>query len=409
MLLAPLALIACIAAAPSTVYVNATKLHLRKTPSTSAASVVRLPTNAPLRVMATEGEWLRVKIGDGREGFVAAAMTSSQQLTLDAALAHAEKANAAKNAKDRVMWLERAAALQSSREVLRELAVALRASGDTQRAALLEQRVSWPEDVMLAAARDGKRVAIELPIDVNNTSNEQKLDEHNGRAATDAELKAWGVVVGEQWWVLPARGAAVRAKVKGARLEVLNECGGTWGAVLVLELDRSPDERGDVAIAATRRAEPPASWRAATPAVNDLAQAEKAVRTALRSMSGSDEAQVRLASDANGEVIARAWWVPPERNKAELEFYEQTNRVVSLKLARTKEGAWRAHVVDETTGSHMNPNYPIARRDIDGDGAFDTFLTDDCSVRVVMDAGTLKYDDAATVVRAQTENRCCGC
>ena len=408
MFIASLALVVSIAAAPSTVYVNASKLHLRKTPSTTAPSLVRLPTNAPLVVVATEGEWLKVKIGDGREGFVAASMTAKEQLTLDAAIAHAA---GSKDAKERVTWLERAAALQSSREVLRDLAVALNASGDVKRAALIEQRVSWPDDVMLVARSTGTSVSIELPVAVqdNNQPMEDtnKLDERGGRAATDAEIKAWGVVVGEAWWVLPARGLAVRAKVKSARMEILNECGGTWGAILELEMASSL--ANDVAIAATRRAEPPASWRTATPVVPDVAKAEAAVRAALSGMKGFGEAQVRLASDARGDVIARAWWVPPERMKVELEFYEQTHRVLSLKLARAKDGAWKASVVDDGTGSHMNPFYPVARRDIDGDGAFDTFLSDDCSVRVVMDAGTLKYDDGATVVRAQTENRCCGC
>jgi uncharacterized protein YgiM (DUF1202 family) len=62
-----------------TVYVTASALNVREEPSTEADVVVQVKKNAELRVIGTDEAWLKVRLDDGRTGWVAERFVSEQQ------------------------------------------------------------------------------------------------------------------------------------------------------------------------------------------------------------------------------------------------------------------------------------------------------------------------------------------
>lgn len=56
---------------------SADGIHVRRSPTTSADTVARLERFAPLRVLGGSGDWYRVRLPDGRSGWVAARLAES--------------------------------------------------------------------------------------------------------------------------------------------------------------------------------------------------------------------------------------------------------------------------------------------------------------------------------------------
>lgn len=366
-------------------WVTASQLNVRAEPSKEAKLLVRLRINSKVAVLEQPGpEWTKVELGDKRVGFVASAMLAKEKLTAQRALSEAK---AAPDLAQRLAWLERAAAIEPGRETLKALAEAVRASGDEKRAALLESRLPWPDDLFVSPDFDPKAVHVEWPGPLPANAPKRPGSE------VPVELAMLGVKNDEPWWVLPSRGRAVKAKAKSAVYRVLNECGGEYGVWLTLDA-KLPT--GEVPVAIARRAVPPAGWDQELPAV-DLAAAKKLARAQLDALGAPQNAELAAGADLDGAALVRAWWLPKEEEKK--EWFEQRNDVVEL---RVEHGA--ASVKGRKRGTYMPPNALVVRRDIDGDGKPDLVLHDRCCGRVADDGADL--DGPA---RTQTTSRCCGC
>ncbi|MEA2462857.1 MAG: N-acetylmuramoyl-L-alanine amidase [Acidobacteriota bacterium] len=62
-----------------TVYVTASALNVREQPSTGAEVVTQLKKNAPLAVVGSDEAWLKVRLEDGRVGWVAERFVSEEK------------------------------------------------------------------------------------------------------------------------------------------------------------------------------------------------------------------------------------------------------------------------------------------------------------------------------------------
>jgi hypothetical protein len=176
---------------------------------------------------------------------------------------------------------------------------------------------------------------------------------------------------------------------------VLNECGGTVGIVLHLAVKL---DTGDGAIVARRGKQVPAGWATGLPTV-DHAKLENAVRAVAK--AAPREAELGLAVDPDGAAIARVWWMPRGEAKKGIEA---EHRFIDVKLGA--DG--KARLLRDGRGDHMRPMLPVARRDVDGDRSIELILSDGCSALVLDDHSSTRWDEGG-VVRALTENRCCGC
>lgn len=117
-------------------YVQASLLRLREHPDPNSAFKL-LPINSRIRVLAREGDWVRVIAADGRAGYVHRDFLAEQPLSREEARS---KAEAATDPAEQVMWAERSAALSpGDAGQMQSLVKAYRDAGRAEDAAKVEE------------------------------------------------------------------------------------------------------------------------------------------------------------------------------------------------------------------------------------------------------------------------------
>lgn len=359
-------------------YVLASSLNLRAAPG--GAIVGKLDINAPVRLLAVEGEHARVRAANGREGTVPAEFLAAEPLTLAEALSrHAGATSPA----ERLSWAQRAAAIdERARPALEALAAAYREAGDAAQAEAVERRLSWPDDLLLAGAwpvRAGELLRLEWGLADSGLGWETE-------ELPESELARRGLVLGGPVWVLPDRGPALRGEIAGLMRTLFNECGGTMGHVLLARVELPPGARP---IAFSVRV-PPESWSRTHPE-RDLDAAVEAVREViaprrlpdaqLHAAAYGDGVRVRVAANLAGpEDEMQSWTL--------LDFDVEPGGVVRPVEERSGEASFTGYL------------YPSVGRDIDGDGRGDLVLEGLCMQVLI---------DADGVTRRTSESLCCGC
>ena len=356
-------------------YVMASRLNLRSAPG--GAKSGRLSINTPLELLATEGDQVKVRVNNGKEGWVPASYLTAEPLTLDRAL---RETGEAQNPEERLSWAQRAAALDGrSKEALTSLAEAYRAAGKPALADKVAKQADWPDDLLLAGAhqqRDGQ-----LSLEWSWQFDDEGLG-YDDTVLTEAQMARQGVNTGDAVWVLPSQGPAVKGEVTGMRHHVFNECGGVYG--YTVQVDAQLPE-GETPVAWTLKP-PPASWSSPAPPV-DVAAVEGAVRAKLP----AGDFTLHIAPYGAGARVVAAqekgtdeWDMP--------EFVVVTYDVVDGVASEQSR-------VDDYL-SYIGYSHPIAGRDLDGDGNLDLINGGLCEQTLLDHLGDQ---------RMQTMGLCCGC
>jgi hypothetical protein len=127
-------------------YVLASRLNLRDAPG--GRKVGRLSINSPVEVLEERGPDVSVRTKNEAEGWVPAQFLGDKPVTLPDAIAAAQSAE---TAEERLSWAQRAAAIDARhRQALEVLAGAYRAVNDELSAKAIDQRLVWPDDILLA-------------------------------------------------------------------------------------------------------------------------------------------------------------------------------------------------------------------------------------------------------------------
>lgn len=359
-------------------YVLASSLNLRDAPGGLRVGILAI--NSPVRVLEEVGDQARVRVGNGREGWVPVAYLAEAPLTVADALAAGEVAATPAEA---LAWAQRATALDPRDEgALTALAEAYRDTGQHELAMRLEERLEWPDDILLAGAHgqtaDGRwLLEWTLHLDRQQWAPDGEL--------TPEQLWRLGVVTGREVWVLPDRGAAVRGTVVGARQSLFNPCDGTWGFTLVADVVLP---EGEHAIAYTL-ASPPASWREPAPTA-DLEAAKAIVLARI----GVDDAELLAVPYADGVLVRSVRTLPPASAKEGVPRYKWADWQVADGWARKIGGL---EGLDGSVGYEV----PVVGRDLEGDGAIDVIYEwEGCAASLLDDRG---------IERARTGSLCCGC
>jgi|GEM_PF-3320676 len=411
-LLPLLLLIACSAAVPPpaptptatpataepTRYVIASRLNLRAAPDAAAARLGQLAINSPVAVLGSEGGFAQVRAGNGTTGWVGADFLAEQRLTLQGAIAAAEREAQASGVSASLAGWQRAAAIDGGdRGVLRQLAEAYEATGDAALAERVRRRLRWPAEILPVAP--SRRRTPDARASILGSAGPWQVERGlvgQGPIGplSPSSFTDHGVAADESWWVLPAWGPAVSASVVEHRIANLNECGGTLAVVTVLSAELGD---GNFPLAATS-APPPASWNESTPTpARPRAEAEAVLLAALSAPPGPPRI---------GRTLSL--WPEPEGWRAEgswtLPLAEQQDCFVGdcgLGIGRwwlpdggeaVLESSRRVY---ELFGSLALPS-----RDLDGDGRLEQISADGCATRI---------RDHAGEHLSETVMRCCGC
>lgn len=358
--------------ASNEVYVQASTLNLREEPTATGRKLGSLTVNSPLEVLERRDGWLRVRVGNGREGWVADAFTGPEPLTAATAVANAGTGTPA----ERLSWWQRAAVLDGSRPTLEGLAAAYEAVGDSTQAARIREQLAWP-------------VALFLPSESFTETPALRVEWHAsydlGRAhvVPRARWAGHGIDPDEVWWVLPASGPAVEARVKAVVVEEINECGGEQARLV--ELD-APGLQGRAV--AMHRGAPPASWREPAPRPPvDEATARQSADALARDRARGADVHLSLVPTADAWV-GTAWWATGEID--ELGGDVAAGIGIRVDGAGARAEALEAFVRHET----------LAVRDLRGDGTLLQVRSDGCATLAL----TMEGD-----VVEETANTCCGC
>lgn len=357
-------------------FVQASSLKLRAGPSPSATVQGTLTINSPVEVLSTEGGFARVRVGNGKEGWVSERFLATDKLTVAAARAKAEADPAGALA-----WWQRAAAMApGDREVLAGLAVAYRAAGEDKAAALVDAQLAWPYEVLVVARSHRWRAIGDNGIVVQWEARPQPWQDH---LMTAAERAKKGIPE-TGWWVLPDIGAPVAATVREAWSGYHNECAGT--EVLEIVLDAALPE-GTVALAATRGT-PPASWTASSsvPGMERAVAAAAVEREAVRRAAGTS---VRHGVSWDGSR-----WI----GRILLGDGEPGDTWTVVEVAVGADGGVKTL---EERAEVFDGYLELGRRDIDGDGVVERVLGDGCMTMAIA-VGSEDWE-------VFTDNWCCGC
>ena len=353
-------------AEPAPVYVHASVLKLRDAPEGELLG--RLAINSPLEVLEVQGDWTRVEVANGKQGWVGSAYLGEVELDAEYAVSQAE-------GEMRLEWLQRAAAIQPDRIHLGALANEYRTRGDDDRADIVEKQLRWPEGIFPLThhymLEDGQ-VAAQWRL--------HRGDEGGWESLQAQELTAEGLTRAEDWWLLPASGPAFKAKPIDIKHNGINECAGTSGVHVVFEAE---------AIAATR-GQPPASWK--TAAEPGLAE-DEAVAKALQHIgrTASDSGETTAAPSGAGWLVRTTWTTNDE---AEVEFYEVMARTVDVLVTEDEVGTLRDFQIDG-----MSTQILRGHRDLDGDG----------TPELVLGGCAASFLDGEGNLLRETEWACCGC
>lgn len=360
-------------------YVQASVLKLRDQADATSGLKGRLPINTQLEILERADGFAHVKLANGVDGWVSEAFIGAERLTVEECLAKlpAEVWSATPQELEAALpWAQRAAAIEASHRTLEPLRDLYKAQGDERRAGIVDVQLAFPESIKVAARPWEERVVVEYREVRSGPWKEGDL--------SPAELRDEGITLGETWWVLPAQGPAVQGAVQSAVYTVFNECGGSWG--IELNLDVSVD----TPIAVTR-GEPPASWHTAGPAPEGTEEQAVARATAYIQQEFGTDAHVMAAPAPNGWRV-QAFWLDPESES--VDWYDEESLQVHLLVNGDRVTVLRKESLYTTSIST-----PYAFRDVDGDGDVDGAYGN-CPMQLV---------DADGSVLTQGDNRCCGC
>lgn len=369
------------AAGPEVVFVAASKLNLREAPG--GAKLGSLDINSPLEVVERRGADLHVRVANGKQGWVPAEFTVPERLSAELAL---DRVRAAAAPADRLAWAQRAAALDTrNRDALKALAAAYREQGNEAVAARLDRQLDWPDDVLLAGTHpsdDPTQVVLQWSYHY-----ERPDDVPEDGPISAAAARRRGLTVGQDVWVLPERSPASRGRLAAVRHDPFNECGGSWGFTLVVDVALPTGERPVAYTIAT----PPASWVQPAP-VADTQAAIARVKASWTPPAG--ETRYHAAAFDNGvRVRAGTALNPSVAEEGDPVDYQIVDFQVDADGARPlgEPGAWT---------SYMTYDRPWVGRDLDGDGRADLVFLGSCQTSVMGADGE---------VHATTESLCCGC
>ena len=345
-----------------TQWVQGSTLLVRAEAAADARVVARLPLNAEVTVLGAEGEFSRVRLRTGREGWVATRMLGPAPLTRAEAVA---MARAATTLEARRTWWQRAAALAPEDVSVREaLAAVSSAAGGT---AAAERR---------RAAIEVQRLRLFPVIDPTGEVRIEREPVTTGATPGVCEGSAPDAGPTPRYWVLPAHGAAIEAPVARLCVQLWNECGGETGREATLDARLAP---GDVALVATDETPPP-QWQLEQPA-GPLDAATVAFHRARR----HPRARWAFGSMRGGAVAAFATpVVGRELSSWKVEFLTWNGARVTSRFE---------------VATLQAPTFLFAR-DVLGDAAPELIWSDGCSTRVTSLRGQILRE---TVVR------CCGC
>lgn len=270
--------------ASNQVYVRASTLNLRSGPSSTASSLGRLTINTPLERLATEGDWIQVRVGNGKEGWVGSKFVDPQVLTVDAAIQQARAAS------EPLPWWQRAAAIDPRRDVLEGLLEAYEAAGKADSAEQIRTQLAWPHTLFLIW-KDEALPANTVRVEWNDAGYEAPTV----RTLPKESWSGLGLDPEATWYVLPSIGKAVPARATQVTVDLLNECSSEWSRNVWLEHEPLLD--GAVPLVASRVA-PPASWMQDVRPTTPSAEVEAAVLRAATATLGP-EVVLDLAPDGS--------------------------------------------------------------------------------------------------------------
>lgn len=220
---------------PGPRFVQASSLNLRSAPDAGAPRVASLRINTATQVLGKQGDWRRVRLGDGREGWVPGEYLASERL----ALADAKRAALAATGPDALAWWQRAAAIApDDPEALAGLAAAYRATGQEQLAAQVARaverladgdpvRACLPPQLLTAIDEASARLKGVASSAELHAARAAQMDLNRRLTETVEGCRAWP----EYMWTGPLV-AWLEARVPGSHIAVYAE-----GTMSVLELD----------------------------------------------------------------------------------------------------------------------------------------------------------------------------
>lgn len=357
-------------------FVKETRINLTDAPG--GDTLGRLTINSPLGVIRTSGDAVKVRVGNGKEGWVDGFSIASTPLTVAVALKSAE---AAATADERLAWAQRASAIDPHhRGALRALANAYRETDLLAVAKRVEKKLTYPADIRVAGA-GSRRSDGTLGLEWGQV---EWTTPPKVRGLSANEMSALGVQRGQALWVLPTRGAAVRATVTGMRLELFNRCAGTYGHTLLVDAPIADDA---VPIAYTFST-PPSAWRDAEP--------QRDLETAIASVGGGAEPgpagpwYEAVATGDGVRVEVTHQQGVDERGSRSLETVRWE---VDHRGGVRQVDAWKH-------SSFADWTHNLVGRDVSGDGRIELVTGGSCSMSI---------DDDQGVSQAQASPRCCGC
>lgn len=400
--------------APDKLYVTASTLRLRRGPSPKARTRGRLAINSPLTPLETKGDFTKVRVENGRTGWVGSAFLAPKPITKDAALSAAE---AAEDSKDRLSWLQRAAAVAAKdTTVLQRLRAAYEADGNTKGAESVGRLI----DRLEQRIKPNRHIE-DKPARIEWQMIEPDRERPHGPVAK-AEWPSFGLDAEATYWVLPSFGPAVKGRVTKAAIDTVNECGGTSALVVTVETDTDLGEALAVAVAVGER---PKGWdEDAPPPEYDqriLGQAEETAKALVnkrrKPFLAKDQKRATKAPNDEEAEFYRSEGLEARLGVQEMFVLgddQSVEVVVAEAIAADYDAILQPYrvwtVIVDAQGKPTLKGKPeridgflprpMARRDIDGDGSPDTVVDNGCSTSIRSVDGEILYDTGFT---------CCGC
>jgi hypothetical protein len=378
-------------------YVMASSLKLRKSPNPNAKVIGRLRINYPLKVLAEKDGFAQVQVRNGTQGWVGKEFLDKERLSKEQALKRAKSTHG----KDRLTWLQRAAALAPTDvEVLQLLKGAYVDDENLRAASIVKILISNLKRTWYPIAVSYFQPAyLDLPKDQKAkkaTSSEIWLEWEQSYVPgplgpiPKPDWETHGVKETDRFWVLPSKGPAIEAKPIKIRRVVSNSCGETYGVEIMVDLKLA---EGVLPLVATV-GKPPASWLKPESSETGLSikrGIEIAEKHAKENRGSAATYQLKVAKYKTGVRAVVAYQLDDSSMPMDAN-------VLMDKLEIDEKG--KIVKVDKVRSEDLYPRMPLGYRDITGDGQLDEVSTDQCAVYIQTAEGHKLVE---------SEFRCCGC